>query len=93
MINGFKVFDIREKMRDSQNPIHIKSLAEEAPELLGKHDRIVVCCSAGVSRSNSIAIAILMKQAKMTFEEAYKLVQEKVPIADPLSCHLDMIRN
>jgi predicted protein tyrosine phosphatase len=93
MINGFKAFDIREKMKDAPNPVHVyKNLAEEAVDLLNKHGKLVVCCSAGRSRSNSIAIAVLMRYAEMSFDDAYRLVKQKVPIADPLPWHLERIK-
>jgi hypothetical protein len=57
-------------------------------ETMQKHDRVVVCCVAGMSRSNAIAIGVLVKYFKMSFEEAWKLVYSKVPIANIHEVHV-----
>jgi hypothetical protein len=51
-------------------------------EMMQKYRRVVICCVAGTSRSNAIAIGVLVKYFKMPFDEAWKLVHYKVPIAD-----------
>src|SRR3712207_8067886 len=40
------------------------------------------------SRSNAIAIGVLIKYFKMSFEEAWKLVYSKVPIANIHEVHV-----
>jgi protein-tyrosine phosphatase len=93
MIDGFKVFDIREMMLDAPSPISIyRRLANITIKTLRDHGKVVICCSAGVSRSNAIAILVLIKHFGMHFEDACSLVREKVPIADPLPCHISQIR-
>lgn len=92
-IDGFIVLDVRERMLDARNPLSVyTNLVDEAVRLLHLHGKIVICCSAGVSRSNSIAIGVLTKEFDMSFEQACILVQAKVPIANPLPCHMKQIR-
>lgn len=41
---------------------------------------LVVVCGAGQSRSNAIALGILVQNFHMDFYDAYELIREKVPI-------------
>ena len=62
MIRGFKVLDIGQRMIDAPNPAHIyRRLVIEAIELIKQYGKVVICCSAGVSRSNGIAVGVLVK--------------------------------
>lgn len=93
MIDGFKVIDVRDIMLDARNPLDVyRKLTNMAVQILRDNGKVVICCSAGVSRSNSIAIAVLVKHFQMSFEDAVSLVSEKVPIANPLPCHLQQVR-
>ncbi len=93
IINGYKVFDIRTKLMDAPTDLHVyRRLVIEASEILKAHGKVVVCCSAGISRSNAIAIALLMKRSGMNFRDAFNIVKFKVPIANPLPCHLGQIQ-
>ena len=94
LILGFKVLDIRERMLDAPNPTHVyRRLVIEAIELIKRYDKVVICCSAGVSRSNGIAVGVLVKYFGISFEEACKLVRKKVPIADISACHLEKLKS
>lgn len=93
MIRGFKVLDIRERMFDAPNPTHVyRRLVIEAIEMIKQYGKVVICCSAGVSRSNSIAVGVLMKHFGFKFEEACDLVHEKVPITDISQSHLEKLK-
>lgn len=48
-----------------------------------KNQRVLVHCSAGISRSSSIVIAFLMCHHNMTLKEAYTFVQHKRPVISP----------
>ena len=92
-MEGFAVLDLREAMVDGPNhPSIYQKLVDEAIALIQKHSKVVICCSAGISRSNSIAIGVLMKWQQMDFHRAFELVIEKVPIANPKACHLECIK-
>lgn len=45
-----------------------------------KHKKCVIICVGGMSRSNAVALAYLVKNG-MDFDKAYNLIREKVPIA------------
>jgi predicted protein tyrosine phosphatase len=53
---------------------------------LNQNHSILVCCGAGISRSNAVALGVLVKHFKMDFYDAWELIKEKVPISniDPL---------
>lgn len=91
-IDGFKVFDVRDRMLDARNPPEVyQRLTEEAIQIMKENGRVVICCSAGVSRSNAIAISVLIQHFGMTLPQAIALTRERVPIANPLSCHIEQI--
>ena len=48
-------------------------------------DKVLVHCGAGASRSPTIVIAYLMWKNIMSFDDAFKFVQKKRPIACPNS--------
>ena len=45
--------------------------------------RVLVHCVEGVSRSASVVVALLMRDRKLSFDDALKVVQEKRPKAKP----------
>lgn len=45
-----------------------------------KHKKCVIICVGGMSRSNAVALAYLVKKG-MDFDEAYNLIRKKVNIA------------
>ena len=51
--------------------------------LAKKEYKCLVHCQRGVSRSASIVIAFVMKQQRISFEEAYKFIKEKRKIVKP----------
>ncbi len=61
-------------------------------EMMQKYGRVVICCVAGISRSNAIAIGVLVKYFKMPFDEAWKLVHLKVPISDIHEVHVTSLK-
>jgi len=91
-IDDFIVMDVRRELIDAPNPL--STYARLINRAIGylHQGRLVICCSAGVSRSNALAIGLLTIEYGMNFEAAVTLVKEKVPIADPSMCHLRQIR-
>lgn len=61
-------------------------------EMMQKYGRVVICCVAGISRSNAIAIGVLVKYFKIPFDEAWKLVHLKVPISDIHEVHVTSLK-
>ena len=58
--------------------------------LLGK--KAVVCCGAGQSRSNAIALGVLVKHFGMDFYDAFNLIDEKVPISQIDISHIASLK-
>lgn len=66
---GFTCLDVRDlvdKRGNTQQSIRVK--IEDGIKLLGQGNKIVVCCDYGMSRSNSIAIGIIVKYENRSFE-------------------------
>jgi protein-tyrosine phosphatase len=61
-------------------------------EMMQKYGKVVICCVAGISRSNAIAIGVLVKYFKMPFGKAWKLVHYKVPIAYIQQVHVTSLK-
>lgn len=54
--------------------------------------RVCVCCGAGQSRSNAIALGILVQHFNMDFYDAYELIREKVPIQWIMPDHISKLK-
>jgi predicted protein tyrosine phosphatase len=76
------VADVRDLYDDYSNTLEdYEKKIDLAWELVQKHGRVVICCVAGISRSNAIAIGLLVKYFDMDFYEAWELVKQRVPRA------------
>ncbi len=53
---------------------------------------VLIHCQAGVSRSVTIAASYLMRQQKMTAEEALEYVRSKRPAAKPISYFVEQLK-
>lgn len=56
------------------------AIAEDAFKQIEAGERVIVCCQLGISRSNAMALTILLKLG-YDFEFAFKLIRERNPIA------------
>lgn len=57
-----------------------KSKVNHVENIIKSGKKAVIICVGGMSRSNSVALAYLLKKG-MNFDEAHNLIREKVPIA------------
>jgi hypothetical protein len=99
--NSWAVVDVRD-LYDGRNSIgknnnnntlqDYERKIDLAWEMMQKYDRVVVCCVAGTSRSNAIALGVLVKYFKMSFDEAWKLVHLKVPISNIHQDHVTSLK-
>ena len=92
-LDDWVILDCRTLLDDWVNPI------EKYQELISwgmfflQHDRkIVCCCSAGQSRSCSIALGILVGYFCMDFYDAWELIKVKNPVCNIGMQHFDMIK-
>jgi nucleoside-diphosphate-sugar epimerase len=76
---GVSIFDVRDLVdKIGNDPIYIRTKIDEALELLGKGQRIIICCDYGMSRSNSIAVGVISVWNKIKFSEALEIVKSKI---------------
>jgi hypothetical protein len=54
-------------------------------------EKAVICCRAGVSRSNAIALGVLAHYFKIGFNETLELITSKVPICNILPPHISAL--
>ena len=64
-----------------------ESKVKHVENIIKKGKKAVIICLGGMSRSNAVALAYLVKNG-MNLDEAYNLIREKVPIA---RINLDLI--
>ena len=84
--------DVRDILDEIQ-PVEVyKNKIDYAVSCLEKHKKIVICCGHGESRSNAIAMGVLMKHYHMDFSAAYQLVKQRVPICEIEPCHLQALK-
>ena len=84
-IKDWFLIDVRDMADDGTNKLTVyEKRIDEAVELLDLHCNVVIGCDAGISRSNSIALGVLVKHFKMDFYDAWELVRQKVP-----RCNID----
>ena len=78
-IGEFKILDLRKLRDDDSNSLEdYKRLIDEGCQMLDKHRKVVIGCLAGISRSNAIAMGILMQKYGLSFEEAFDVVSDRI---------------
>jgi hypothetical protein len=76
---GYKILDTRGLLDESGNSDEdYEKLIDKGIKYLDKYNKVVVCCVAGISRSNAIAVGILMKYLHLDFNEAFNMVYDKI---------------
>ncbi|HWQ42730.1 MAG TPA: NAD(P)-dependent oxidoreductase [Desulfosporosinus sp.] len=75
--HGDVCLDVRDLVDKSGNTLQsIRDKIEEGVQLLRKGNKIVICCDYGMSRSNSIAVGIIVKYESRPFEVVVEDVLE-----------------
>lgn len=69
-----------------------ESKVDHVEKLIIEGKRVVIICALGMSRSNSVALAYLVKDG-MELYEAYDLVRQKVPIVHINMDLFDFVRS
>jgi len=92
--NIYKIVDVREMVDKEGNPNQlILEKIDTGIKLIKKNNKVVICCDYGMSRSNVIAIGILVKYYKYGFAEAVKYVIKKTGKEAIQLGLLDSVRN
>ena len=87
------VADVRDLYDDDSNGLEdYEKKIDLAWELLQKNGRVVICCVAGISRSNAIALGVLVKYFDMDFYDAWELVRQRVPRANINPSHISKLK-
>ena len=87
------VADVRDLYDDDSNSLEdYEKKIDLAWELIEKQGRVVICCVAGISRSNAIALGVLVKYFDMDFYDAWELVRQRVPRANINPSHISKLK-
>jgi len=79
---------------DEDNPpqMYINLILNAHKQLLN-NKKVCLQCSGGVSRSNAIAVGVLMDHFKMDYYDALALVEDKVPICQIEDNHIRALKS
>lgn len=87
------VVDCRDMIDGPGNPLSLYTeKIQRACDLIHSYGKVIICCTAGISRSNSIAAGVLMKKYKMDYIDAIGEVKDKVPFAEMEQAHLNALK-
>src|SRR5919197_1358500 len=80
LIDNFRIVDVR-TLIDGPNPLfEYKLNIMRVTSYLEVDEKVVICCRLGISRSNAVALGVLVHYFKINFNQALKLIRSKVPI-------------
>jgi hypothetical protein len=92
-IEGWTVLDCRVLEDGPGNPLSLySSLIESGCMMIDRYGKVLVGCTAGISRSNAIAAGILMKGFGYSYYDALDLVHKKVKIDLIEQAHLNALK-
>lgn len=80
---SFSYFSIFEDDRPETDIAQYFASAYKFIEKHSKDSGVLIHCAAGISRSATIVISYVMKKLKLSFNEAFRFVQERHPNTDP----------
>jgi protein-tyrosine phosphatase len=89
----WKVLDCRDMEDGPGNPlVAYDLLISRGCQMIEDYGKVMVGCTAGISRSNAIAAGILMKKFGYSYYEALGLVHEKVETDLIERAHLNALK-
>jgi hypothetical protein len=92
-IEGWTVLDCRVLEDGPGNPLYLySSLIDSGCMMIDRDGKVLVGCTAGISRSNAIAAGILMKKFKYGYYEALDLIHKKVKTDLIEQAHLNALK-
>jgi protein-tyrosine phosphatase len=90
-IDNFRIVDVR-TLVDGDNSLFEYGLKiVRVVSYLEMGEKVVICCRAGISRSNAIALGVLVHYFKIDFSRALELITSKIPICDILPPHISAL--
>lgn len=92
-LKGYKIVDVRGLLDESGNSdeAYLK-LIDKAINYLDKYDKVVVCCVAGISRSNAIAVGVLIKYFNIEFNDAINIVKDQISNCLIENAHINSLK-
>lgn len=87
-IDDFRIIDVRTLIDVDNAPSEYVLNIVRVTSYLELREKVVICSSVGVSRSNAIAVGVLVRYFKMDFYKAIELVISKVAICNILQPHV-----
>jgi hypothetical protein len=89
LIDDFRIIDVRvlpEFDATSSSEYNLNIVRVTSYLELG--EKVVVCCSHGMNRSNAIALGVLVQYFKADFFKALELIKSRVPICTIISANI-----
>lgn len=92
-LKGYKIVDVRGLLDESGNSdeAYLK-LIDKTINYLDKYDKVVVCCVAGISRSNAIAVGVLIKYFNIEFNDAINIVKDQISNCLIENAHINSLK-
>ena len=90
---GIVVLDVRDLQDGPENPTRIWRRIDLGLEIVKRHYGVATKCAAGISRSTSIAAAILALREGSDYRGALEVVKKKCPRAYPNPLILDSVQS
>jgi hypothetical protein len=86
------VVDVRDLIDGEGNDFEVfMGKVEEVENLINVNQKVCICCESGISRSNAVALAYLVKSS-MKFDDAYNMIRKKVPVVQIDMALLDLAK-
>ncbi|MBA3750232.1 MAG: dual specificity protein phosphatase family protein [Nitrosopumilus sp.] len=90
---SWKVANVRSLQDNGSNSLgDYQKHIDIAFNMIREHGKVAICCSYGISRSNAIALGVLVKYFDMNFDEAEILIKQKVEKADINPEHIKKLK-
>ena len=91
LIDDFRIVDVR-TLVDGENPLFEYELnIIRVVSYLELGEKVVICCRAGVSRSNAIALGVLVHYFKIDVNQALEQITSKIPMCNILPPHISAL--
>jgi hypothetical protein len=88
-IDDYRIIDVRVLTEfDTPSSFEYKLNIMRVASYLELGEKVVVCCSHGMNRSNAIALGVLVHYFKMDFFKAWELIQSRVPVCTIISTNI-----
>ena len=88
-VNDFKIVDVRMLNNSKPNPVQDYVLnIIRVTSWLECRNKVVICSSSGQSRAPAIALGVLIKYFKMSFNQGLEVIKSKVPMTDIGNFHI-----